>query len=65
MNYDMGTTKNNKVKKELIVRDEVLSKVKAELRRTQQRMKWHYNEGKINVTFEIGDYIYLKLQPYV
>lgn len=65
MNYDMGTTKNNKVKKELIVRDEVLSKVKAKLRRAQQRMKRHYNEGKINVTFEIGDYIYLKLQPYV
>lgn len=45
MNYEVSTTKNNKVEKDLIARDEVLSKFKAKMKKAQERMKRHFDEG--------------------
>lgn len=63
-NYERGTAKNDEVKRELITRDEILVKVKKELMKAQARMKSHYDQGRCDVSFELGDFVYLKLQPY-
>lgn len=64
VNYERGTAKNEEVENELITRDEILRKVKKELVKAQQRMKKYYDEGRRMVSFEVGDYVYLKLQPF-
>ena len=64
VNYEKGTAKNEEVEKELVTRDEILVKVKKELAKAQQRMRKYYDEGRRMVSFEVGDYVYLKLQPF-
>ena len=56
--------KNEKVEKELIEWDAILVEVKKELEKAQGRMKRYYDEGRRNISFEPGDLVYLKLQPY-
>ena len=62
--YEKGTAKNDEVEKELLARDEILSNAKKALSKAQERMKRHYDQGRRNVSFEPGDFVYLKLQPY-
>ena len=64
VSYERGTAKNEEVEKELLARDEILVKVKKELKRAQERMKRYYDQGRRGISFEVGDYVYLKLQPY-
>ena len=47
-----------------MARDEVVAKVKKELEKAQGRMKKYYDQGRRDVSFEPGDFVYLKLQPY-
>ena len=63
-NYEMGRAKNDEVEEELRTRDEVLTNVKKTLMKVQDRIKKYYDQGRRDVSFEPGDYVYLKLQPY-
>ncbi|KAI9195047.1 hypothetical protein LWI28_011135 [Acer negundo] len=62
--YEKGTARNEEVERELIARDEVVAKLKKELEKAQGRMKKYYDQGRRDVSFELGDFVYLKLQPY-
>ncbi|KAI9153591.1 hypothetical protein LWI28_013554 [Acer negundo] len=62
--YEKGTARNEEVERELIARDEVVAKVKKELEKAHGRMKKYYDQGRRDVSFELGDFMYLKLQPY-
>ena len=62
--YEKGTARNEEVERELMARDEVVAKVKKELEKAQGRMKKYYDQGRRDVSFEPGDFVYLKLQPY-
>lgn len=62
--YTKGMARNDEVDRELITRDEVLATVKKDLKKAQERMKKYYDCGRRDVTFEPGDMVYLKLQPY-
>lgn len=63
--YEIDITKNNEIKNKLININEVLTRVKMELRRAHKRMKRYSDESIRDVSFEIDDYVYLKLQPYI
>ncbi|KAI9173955.1 hypothetical protein LWI28_009289 [Acer negundo] len=62
--YEERTARNEEVERKLIARDEVVAKVKKELEKAQGRMKKYYDQGRRDVSFELGDFVYLKLQPY-
>ncbi|KAL5834882.1 hypothetical protein ACOSQ4_014379 [Xanthoceras sorbifolium] len=47
-----------------MTRDEIITKVKKELEKAQGRMKKYYDQSRREVSFEAGDFVYLKLQPY-
>lgn len=40
-----------------------MAKVKRQLEKVQKRMKKYHAQGRHVVTFQMGEYIYLKLQP--
>ncbi|KAF9664349.1 hypothetical protein SADUNF_Sadunf16G0009200 [Salix dunnii] len=40
------------------------SQLRQNLQLAQQRMKAHADQHRREVTFEVGDYVYLRLQPY-
>ena len=42
----------------------MLKRAKKELEKARVRMKKYYDQGRRNVEFEPGNYVYLKLQPY-
>ena len=62
--YEKGMARNEEVERELLARNEIIAKVKKELEKAQGRMKKYYDQGRRDVTFEPGEYVYLKLQPY-
>ena len=62
--YEKGRAKNEEVEEELRTRDEVLTNVKKALIKAQDRIKKYYDQDRRDVSFEPGDYVYLKLQPY-
>lgn len=45
-------------------RDTILRELRLNLSRAQERMKNYVDQHRREVTFEVGDYVYLKLQPY-
>lgn len=45
-------------------RDDVLEELKVHLQRSQQIMKAHADGKRRDVSFEVGDLVYLKLRPY-
>ncbi|XP_042972780.1 uncharacterized protein LOC122304584 [Carya illinoinensis] len=62
VSYERGLTSNNEVEKELINRDEVLAKVKRELKKAQSRMKKYHDQGR--VLEKLGSVAYkLQLPP--
>lgn len=62
--YERGMAKNEEVEEELRVRDELLSNVKKALMKAQERMTKYYDQDRRDVSFEPGDFVYLKLHPY-
>lgn len=48
----------------LVSRDEILSLLRKNLAKAQARMKENADKNRREVTFDVGDWVYVKLQPY-
>lgn len=46
-------------------RETMLSSIRQHLLRAQQRMKVHADKNRSERTFQVGDFVFLRLQPYV
>ena len=58
-----GEVKVEGVARELRDRDEALRQLKLHLTRAQEQMKRTTNAHRRDISFEIGDWVYLKLRP--
>ncbi|KAJ8759923.1 hypothetical protein K2173_010069 [Erythroxylum novogranatense] len=59
-----GTTKVQSVDDYLRQRSDILRNLKLNLHRAQERMTVQANRHRREVQFQVGDWVYLKLQPY-
>ncbi|KAJ0111221.1 hypothetical protein Patl1_00945 [Pistacia atlantica] len=50
--------------KELRQRDQIIIQLQQHISKTQERMKVTYDKGRKDRQFEVGDWVYLKLQSY-
>ncbi|KAL4184997.1 hypothetical protein AMTRI_Chr10g228380 [Amborella trichopoda] len=64
LSYVPGTTQVESVDKELIHWHQILMDLKIQLQAAQTRMKKFYDMHCIDKNFEVGDLVYLRLQPY-
>ncbi|CAJ2678818.1 unnamed protein product [Trifolium pratense] len=62
--YLPGSSPSFSVDRSLIARDEAIKLLKFHLLRAQNRMSQQANKHRSDRVFSIGDYVYLKLQPY-
>ncbi|KAL5810815.1 hypothetical protein ACOSQ4_027383 [Xanthoceras sorbifolium] len=62
--YTLGTSKVQAVKETLRTRDEILAELRHNLELAQNRMKIQADRHRRKVSFNVGDYVYLRLQPY-
>ncbi|PWA47683.1 hypothetical protein CTI12_AA343190 [Artemisia annua] len=52
------------VDRTLTAREATIDKLKFHLKRAQDRMKSHADKGRTDRTYEVGDWVYVKLQPH-
>lgn len=64
LRYDKGTTPVSSVDQLLVERDVMLEELRQNLHRAQRKMKDQADLHRKDVTFAIGDHVYLKLRPY-
>ncbi|GJZ37164.1 transposon ty3-G gag-pol polyprotein [Tanacetum coccineum] len=62
--YIPGTTKVDAVGGYLQDRDELLKTLRHNLLEARNRMKMYADQHRREVQFQVGDYVYIKLQPY-
>ena len=62
--YVPNTSAVEAVNQELIARDELLKILKKNLTIAQSRMKSNVDKNRTERSFEVGDMVFLKLQPY-
>ncbi|KAM3250018.1 hypothetical protein P3L10_011788 [Capsicum annuum] len=62
--YIRDDTSNPDVIESLCRRDETLSLLKSNLQAAEERMKSNADKGRKDVSFEIGDWVYVRLRPY-
>lgn len=62
--FELGSTLVNSLEEQLLERDATLDDLKANLLRAQQRMKSIEDSKRREVEYQVGDHVYLKLQPY-
>ncbi|PRQ43893.1 putative nucleotidyltransferase, Ribonuclease H [Rosa chinensis] len=62
--YISGSTSVAEVDAQLKERDEMLATIKRNLLQAQSRMKGYYDKKHTEREFQVGDWVYLKLQPY-
>lgn len=62
--YLPGEAKTTTLDEAITKRNEVLSMLKDQLQVVQNKMKLRADEGRRDVVYQVGDYVYLKLQPY-
>ncbi|KAM0028419.1 putative nucleotidyltransferase, Ribonuclease H [Helianthus debilis subsp. tardiflorus] len=62
--YIKGSTSNSLVDSQLLDRDEVLITLRNNLLRAQSRMKTYADTNRRDVQFAIGDWVFVKLQPF-
>ncbi|XP_073266634.1 uncharacterized protein [Populus alba] len=60
----LGTAKVQAIEEYLQDRDSLLRDLCRNLHLAQERTTSHANQRRREVSFEVGDYVYLKLQPY-
>jgi hypothetical protein len=64
LSYIPGTAKVQDVDDMLRSRDDILRDLRKNLVAAQVRMKCQADRHRREVSFEVGDYVYLRLQPY-
>ena len=64
LDYNPGTTKVDSVEVHLKTRQQLISLLKQNLVAAQERMKVVVDKHRTLREFVIGDWVYLKLQPY-
>jgi len=64
LTYVPSTSKVQAVDEHLRDRDYILCELRRNLLLAQNRMKCQADQHRRDVSFDIGDYVYLKLQPY-
>ncbi|GKA54322.1 transposon ty3-G gag-pol polyprotein [Tanacetum coccineum] len=64
VSYIRGTTKVQEVDEYLCDRDEVLRQLRNNLLASQNRMKVNADRHRRELEFNVGDLVYIKLQPY-
>ncbi|GJS27444.1 peroxidase 64, partial [Tanacetum coccineum] len=62
--YVMGETKNAELEQQLVDRDDMLKLIRHNLHKAQDRMRQQANSKRRDISFEVGDYVFLKIQPY-
>ncbi|KAD6796719.1 hypothetical protein E3N88_07615 [Mikania micrantha] len=63
-NYVPGETANAELKQQLLSRDEMLKLLKANLQKAQVRMKNQADQKRRELSFQVGDSVFLRIQPY-
>ena len=64
MDYVPGTTQVGAVDLLLKDRQQLLSLLTHNLIAAQERMKWYADQKRVDWSFNVGDWVYLRLQPY-
>uniref|UniRef100_A0A2N9H589 Tf2-1-like SH3-like domain-containing protein n=1 Tax=Fagus sylvatica TaxID=28930 RepID=A0A2N9H589_FAGSY len=64
LTYISGTAKVVVVEQELLQRDQVLQELKQNIKTSQNRMKQVYDRRHREKDYAVGDWVYLRLQPY-
>ena len=64
LRFERGSTAVAALEEQLLERDAILDDVKAYLLQAQHRMSRYANASRREVEFEVGQLVYLKLQPY-
>ncbi|KAF5757863.1 putative nucleotidyltransferase, Ribonuclease H [Helianthus annuus] len=62
--YVMGETKNADLEHQLLDRDDMLKLLRSNLQKAQDRMRNQANTKRRDQTYNVGDYVFLKIQPY-
>ncbi|OIT40760.1 hypothetical protein A4A49_57224, partial [Nicotiana attenuata] len=62
--YIMGSSPSDLVEAYLVDRDEILALLKSNLARAQNRMKALADQHRLEMTYQVGDWVYVKLKPY-
>ena len=62
--YIPGTTRVDVLDSLLSQRQEALATLRGHLLAAQERMKFHADRHRVARSFQLGDWVYLKLQPY-
>ncbi|KAD5961741.1 hypothetical protein E3N88_13214 [Mikania micrantha] len=62
--YNKGETVNAELEHQLLARDDMLKLLKVNLQKAQDRMRNQANLKRREVSFEVGDFVLLKIQPY-
>lgn len=62
--YNAGSTATSELDQQLCIRDALLAELKEHLTRAQHFMHLRANHKCRDLSFEVGDLVYLKLQPY-
>ena len=64
VDYVLGTTRVAAVDSLLQDRQQLFSLLKSNLAAAQERMKWFADKKRVDRSFAVGDWVYLRLQPY-
>ena len=64
MDYVLGTTRVAVVDSLLQDRQQLFLLLKYNLTAAQERMKWFADKKRVDRSFAVGDWVYLRLQPY-
>ena len=62
--YELGSAASAEVESLLLSRDAVMMELKHHLQHAQQRMQQSANLHRRDVSYNIGDYVFVKLRPY-
>ncbi|GJT83091.1 peroxidase 64 [Tanacetum coccineum] len=62
--YVVGETKNADLEHQLIERDNMLKLLSGNLVKAHDRMRNHANTKRRELSFQEGDYVFVKIQPY-
>lgn len=62
--YVPGASNKEVVDSTLTTLDDILKTLQANLLKAQQEMKTQVDKNRTNMHFDVGDWVYLKLQPY-